>query len=96
MFCIIVVSVCVLTQSTIPVAGQCTVSNCAVFDSRSQESLLKRLEEHDHKMRSEFYKKVQAMNETFSSAIDHMYEKLDYLFNQVNEKFQCARTQGNE
>lgn len=93
MFCIVLVSMYVLTQSTIPVAGQCTVFNCAVSDSGPEESLLKRLEEHDHKMRSAFDKKFQTMNETLSSAIDQIYEKLTYLLNQVNEKFQCARTQ---
>lgn len=87
----------VLFQGIVSVAGQCTVSRCAVSGSGSEENLQRILEEHDHNMRSAFDEKIQTLqdqlfsrlelliNEKFLPAIDQINEKLNALTGRVNE-----------
>lgn len=86
MLCFVFVSAYVLSFGTILVVGQCTISNCGVSNSGSEEHLLKRLEEQDQKL--------QTMNEALSSAINKINEKLNALLDHVNENIQYVKPQG--
>lgn len=66
----------VLSYSTVPVAGQCTVSSCAFAALGSEESLQASLEEHDHRL--------ETMNQNMCSA----FEKLEAAVKGTNARGQ--------
>lgn len=92
---------CVLFRSAIPATGQCTVSSCEVSSvAGSEESLEKRLEGHDQRLKTvnqnmgSAFEKLDQKLKTLSSAIDAVNEKLNAILNHVNENFQYIGSHG--